>query len=243
MVWSPPHVLAVMGGLAIGLGIAGEFIRAERLGIIAQATARWGVRAVAATFLLAANFGQLPTALLVFYPERADRTLLFDPTPMTLLILLSGVMPAVMVWAVRAVGVAAFPALMGTTLALWGLQQAFHFAFTGPVAAALGYAFKVSPLLAWPFELTILAVALGPFVVLGPRIDRHPELAGALAGTFYAVAVQVGLILADAPARVNPGDALFSMLLGVVGAYAASQFAGWVRDLPGLILSPKPRTS
>lgn len=243
MVWSPPHVLFVVGSMAIGCGMAAAFIRAGRLNIVSQATVTWGVRTIVTAFLIAAYFGLVPTAMLVFHPEAADKTLLFEPTPMTLLILLSGVMPATMILAIRAVGVAALPVLMGTTIAFWCLQQAFHLVFTGPVAGVLGYAVKTTPLLAWPFELAVFAVAMAPLALIGPRLGRQPELAGAVAGAYYAVAVQLWLILADAPARVNPGVALFSILLGTVGAYAATWFADWIWAFAGLIPRTKPRTS
>lgn len=243
MVWSPPHVLFVVGSMAIGFGMAAEFVRAGRLGIVSQSTVTWAVRTMATAFLVAAYFGLVPTAMLVFHPENADKTLLFEPSPMTLLILMSGVMPATMVLAIRAVGVAAVPVLTGTTIGFWGLQQAFHLVFTGPVARVLGYAVKTTPLLAWPFELAVFVVAMAPLAAIGPRLGRQPEVAGAVTGAFYAVAVQLWLILADAPARVNPGVALFSILLGTVSAYASTWFADWIWGFSGLIPRTKPRTS
>ncbi|MGH2399653.1 MAG: hypothetical protein ACRDF6_07385, partial [bacterium] len=153
------------------------------------------------------------------------------------------VMPAMMVVAIRAVGVAALPVLVGTTLGLWGLQQAFHLIFTEPVAGVLGYAIKTTPLLAWPFELAVFLVAMVPLAVIGQRLGRQPELAGAVTGAFYAVAVQLWLILADAPARVNPGIALFSILLGTVSAYAGTWFGEWIWAVSGLIPRTKTRTS
>jgi len=141
------------------------------------------------------------------------------------------------------VGVAAVPVLTGTTIGFWGLQQAFHLVFTRPVAGVLGYAVKTTPLLAWPFELAVFVVAMAPLAAIGPRLGRQPEVAGAVTGAFYAVAVQLWLILADAPARVNPGVALFSILLGTVSAYAGAWFADWIWGFSGLIPRTKPRTS
>lgn len=242
-VWSPPHVFLVIGSLAIGLGMAAEFIRAGRQHLIAQSTVMWGVRMLGATFVVAGWFGLAPAAMLVFGIENTGTNTIFKPSIMTLLTLLSGVIPAMMVLAIRAVGTAGLHILMGTTIGLWLFQEAFHLTFTIPVALALGYVVNPELFGAWPFHTSVFVVGVAPLAVLGSRLVRQPEFAGAVAGAFYALAVQLGLILTGIPARVNPGMALFSILLGSASVYVTAWFSEWLWGVSGLIPSTKPRTS
>lgn len=226
--WSPPHVLFVLGGLVLGMGMAAAFVSAGRAGVISMQTVRWGVRTFGAVLVVACYFGLLPVARLVFYPEAGDKPLLFDPTPMALLGLLSGLMPAAAVLAARAGGRSGNQELILTTAGFWLVQQMFHLALTQPVAAGFGYAVKVTPFIGWQFEVVMFGMTLAPLVLVVLMGDRSPAVAGMLVGALYALEAYLALALTGAPWALTPDVALMSVLVGGVSAGLGAVLAGRV---------------
>lgn len=239
-IWSPPHVLFVLGGLTVALGTAMAFVRAGRDGVIPDALARTATGALVGVLLNAGYFGLLPGAVLILYPESAAGSMLrVLPSPYALAVIASLVMPAILLVSRGVLGRwrSGLGAVALTGFVFWTAQVLLHLALTLPVAAAFGYAIRPSRFPHWPFELAIFGAAVAPVVATSSLIRRWPSVGGAFSGVLFASEVQIGLHVLGVPAGINAWGFAACALFGSASGVAGTACGRWI----GNVIYSEPR--
>ncbi len=228
-VWSPPHVLFVLGGLIVGLGMATAFVRAARDGVVPDGLASVATRVFVGVLLTAGSFSFLPIAMLVFHPNLVVTSrLLFAPSPLMLAGFASLLMPAILLVSREVLGPSQLQRLATIGFAFWGGQQVLHLALTPPAAAIFGYVVNPVSFPRWPFELAFFAGAVAPVLVTSRFIATMPLGGGVLAGLLYAGQVHVVLSLLQLPAGIDVWGFAVCALLGAASGGAGLACGRWI---------------
>ncbi len=231
-IWSPPHVLFVLGGVTVALGTATAFVRAARDDIVPDALARAATGGFVGVLLNAAYFGLLPGVVLVLDPNSAaGSNLRVLPSPYALAAFASLVMPAILLISREAIRSSGLGAVALTGFVFWGAQVLLHLALTPPVAAALGYVVRPSSVLHWPFELAIYGAAVAPVLATSGLIRRWPSVGGAVAGVLFAGEAQIGLQGLGVPAGINAWGFVVCALFGSASGVAGRACGRWIGTL------------
>ncbi len=224
-IWSPPHVLAVLGGLGVALGLIVAFERAPRRHLLTHTQARrfsllvWG-GCVAATY-----FGALPAAMMAL---RGGSSFWFitDPSPYLVSVVSVLTVPPLVRVTTELLGRTGFVRVAAVGAGLWGLQELFSLIATPPVARGLGYLLRQEGSGGVLLHLVILGSLLIPAVIASQSRFRSPMIGGALLGGMYvaeAVAWRwwLGLRMGEADPFIITGIVFLSAATWTAGGWAA----------------------
>ncbi len=224
-IWSPPHVLAVLGALGLVLGLIVAFERAPRRRLLTPTQARrfsllvWGA-CVAATY-----FGVLPAAMLALQGGFSFWSIT-DPSPYLASALSVLTAPPLVRVTTKLLGRTGFVRVAAVGVGLWGLQELFGVIATPPVARSLGYVLRQERNGGVLLHLAILGYLLIPAVIASLSRFRSPTINGALLGGLYVAETLawrwwLGLRMVEADPFIITGIVLLSAATWTAGGWAA----------------------
>ncbi len=227
-IWSPPHVLGVVGGIIIGLGIMIALLHASRRQTLPSSWCHVGVLGIMASVLIAGFFGLVPAAVMAFLPKGATYRFFTTQNPYFAAVVASLTIPAVVTGTQRLLGKRGFEAVVIVALGLWSMQEAFHQAATPLVAEQLGYVLRPSGFVDLRFELLVLGFMLLPPLVANRLAVSRPVPAGALMGVLYVAEVAIGLGLVQRMGNFPALPVVVMITLGAISAGLGILCGDWI---------------
>ncbi len=193
-IWSPPHVLGVIGGIVIGLGTIIALMRSAPRRILPSSWGRAGVLGLVAGVLISAYFGLVPGAVMAFLPQGATYRFFTTNNPYFVSVIASLTIPVIVTGSRHVLGRRGFELAVTVGIGLWCIQEAFHQVATPIVAETFGYAVRHPYGL---FNLRFDLLVLG-FMVLPPMLANRlgpirPSAKGALIAILYTGEVAIWL--------------------------------------------------
>ncbi len=193
-IWSPPHVMGVIGGVIIGLGTIIALLHASRRHLLPRRWGRIGVLGIVASVLVSAYFGLIPGAVMAFTPQRATYRFFTTNNPYFVAVIATITIPVIVTGAQRVLGRRGFEFAAVVGVGLWCLQEAFHEVATPVVAGVFGYVVKHPyGILNLRFDLLVLGFMLLPPLVASRLAATQPWMAGSLLGVLYTAEVAIWL--------------------------------------------------
>ncbi len=223
-IWSPPHVLGVVGGITIGMGTIIALLHASRRRILPPAWSRGGVLGLVSATLISAYFGLVPGAVMAFLPQGGSYRFFFTNNPYFLSVIATLTIPVIVTGSRSVLGKRGFELAVAVGLGLWCLQEAFHQMATPVVAETFGYAvLRPYRLFNLQFNLLVLAFMVLPPVLANRVAAFRPWGTGALIGILYVAEVAIWL----AAAGNERGLSLFAVLAMIAVGALSARFGTW----------------
>ncbi len=233
-IWSPPHVLAVVGGILTIVGATITFIHATQRQVLPAPVTRAIAVFFLAAILVAVYFGLLPAATMAILPRGREFTFFTFTTPYFLAVLAALMLPALVTGSQAILGRGGFRTVAVVAGLLWSIQEAFHLLATPLVAAAYGYVVRSSPTSNLGFEVLVLGFALLPALALEPVVLSRPRIGGAALGAAYIIGVAVWLAVAGRMQAITPLGLSGVIVLSALSAAAGARGGRWIRHAADL---------
>ncbi len=228
-IWSPPHVLGVIGGVIIGLGTMIAVLQGQRRQILPPSWTRMALVMLLAGTLVAVYFGMMPAAVMAFHPQGAGFHFFTTSSPYFLAAVASLTAPAVVTGAQELLGRTGFEIAAAAGAVLWVVQQMFHLLATPFVAEQFGYVSRPAGFADLRFEVSVLGFVVLPGLLVNRVILRRPLTGGGLMGLLYIGEVAFGLgILGKAQPASGLGIAGV-IVLGLTSAAFGLRGGRWIR--------------
>ncbi len=222
-IWSPPHVLGVVGGIIIGLGTIIALLHASRR-ILPPAWGRAGVLGLVSAMLISAYFGLVPGAVMAFLPQGVSYRFFFTNNPYFLSVIATLTIPVIVTGSRSVLGKRGFELAVAVGLGLWCLQEAFHQMATPVVAETFGYAvLRPYRLFNLEFNLLVLGFMVLPPVLANRVAAIRPWGTGALIGILYVAEVAIWL----GAAGTERGLSLFAVVAMIAVGALSARFGTW----------------
>lgn len=229
-IWSPPHVLGVIGGIVIGIGTMIALMRAVPRRILPPSWGRGGVLGLLAAVLISAYFGLVPGAVMAFLPLGATYNFFTTKSPYFVSVIASLTIPVIVTGSPHLLGRRAFELAVLVGFGLWCLQEAFHQLATPIVAETFGYAVKHPyGLLDLRFNLLVLGFMILP-PLLANRVGAiRPTAKGAIIAVLYLGEVAIWLGAAGVERSLSVVTVVAIIVLGSLSALLGSWCGHLVR--------------
>jgi len=196
-IWSPPHVLGVVGGIIIGLGTIIALLHASRRRILHPAWGRAAVLGLVSGVLISAYFGLVPGAVMAFLPQGVKYRFFTTHNPYFVSVIATLTIPVIVTGSRHVLGKRGFELAVAVGLGLWCLQEAFHQMATPVVAEIFGYVVRHPyGLFNLEFNLLVLAFMVLPPMLANRVVAFRPWGTGALIGILYVAEVAIWLAAA-----------------------------------------------
>ncbi len=193
-IWSPPHVMGVVGGVTIGLGTMIGLLHATRRGVLPVTWGRAGVLGLVAGVFISAYFGLVPGAVMAFLPQGVDYRFFTTNNPYFVAVVASLTIPVIVTGSRSVLGKRGFELVVAVGVGLWCLQEAFHQMATPVVAETLGYVVRHPyGLFNLRFDLLVLGFMVLPPVLANRVVAFPPWVTGALIAVLYTTEVSIWL--------------------------------------------------
>lgn len=226
-IWSPPHVMGVLGGVIVGAGAVQALFEASRDGLLPRAVGEAMRKGFPATLLVAAYFGVLPAAALAFAPTRGHYAF-FSLTNPYIVAAIAALLVPPLVGIASSPGAGGWRLTVGVGVGLWLVQEVLPLAITPLAALMFHYRLRPNPFPDFWFEAIALIFMIAPALVTAPLIVRRPWLGGAMCGLGYAAAVGIGLALADLDLRLSVVAVMGPVTLGLIGGPVGVSVGRWL---------------
>ncbi len=226
-IWSPPHVMAILGGIVVGAGAVRALFEASRDGVLPPIVGKAIRRSFPAMLLVTAYFGVLPAAVLAFAPTQAKYAF-FNLTSPYIAAAIAALLVPTLIRIASSLGEGGWRLTVGVGVGWWVVQEAFALVVTPVVARMLDYRMRPNPFPDLKFDAIALAFMLIPALLTAPLIVRRPGLGGAVCGFAYMVAVGIGLTLAELDLRLSVAAVAGSVVIGLMSGLAGGQVGRWL---------------
>ncbi len=234
-IWSPPHVMGVIGGIIIGLGAVIALLHASRRQILPPGWGRVGVLGIVASVLISAYFGLVPGAVMAFTPQRETYRFFTTNNPYFVAVIATLSIPVIVTGAQRVLGRRGFELVAVVGIGLWCLQEAFHQVATPLVADVFGYVVRHPyGIFNLRFNLLVLGFMLVPPLAASRLAATQPWLAGALLGVLYTAEVGIWLSVVGADRSLSVLAVLTMLTLGAISAGFGTYCGQWIRRVAAL---------
>ncbi len=229
-IWSPPHVMGVVGGIIIGLGTMIALLHASHRQILPPGYGQIGILGIEASVLISAYFGLVPGAVMAFTPQGESYRFFTTQDPYFVAVVASAAIPAIVTGTRRVSGRHGFELAAVLALGLWCLQEAYHQVATPLVADVFRYVVRhpygLSNL---RLNLLVLGFMLMPPLMVNRLTFLQPLLAGGLIAELYAAGVALWL----AAVGVGRGPSILALAviitLGAISSKLGTFCGYWIR--------------
>ncbi len=226
-IWSPPHVMAILGGIVVGVGTVRALFEASRDGVLPPIAGKVVRRGFPAMLLVTAYFGVLPAVVLAFAPTRAKYAF-FNLTSPYIAAAIAALLVPTLIRIASSLGEGGWRLTVGVGVGWWVVQEAFALVVTPVVARMLDYWMRPNPFPDLKFDAIALAFMLIPALLTAPLIARRPGLGGAVCGFAYTVAVGIGLTLAELDLRLSFAAVAGPVAIGLISGLAGVHVGRWL---------------
>lgn len=226
-IWSPPHVMAILGGIIVGAGTVRALFEASRDGVLPPILGTAVKIGFPATLFVTAYFGVLPAAVLAFVPARVHYAFFNLRNPYVAAALAALLMPALIRIAASR-GRGGWQSMVGMGVGWWAVQEAFPLVATPVVSGMFGYRMRPYPFPNLKFDAIALAFMLVPALLTAPLIARRPGWGGAACGLSYAIATGIGLSLAGLDLRLSVAAMAGPPAIGLISGLAGVRISRWL---------------
>ncbi len=234
-IWSPPHVMGVVGGIIIGLGTLIALLHANRRQILFPPWGRTCVLGIVAGVIVAAYFGLVPAAVMAFLPEGENYRFFTTKSPYFVAVLASLTVPIIVTGVRRVLGRRGFELAALVGFGFWCLQEAFHQVVTPLVAEAFSYVVRHPyGLYNLRFDLLVLGFMMLPPLAVNRLAPGRPWFTGAFIALFYTAEVAAWLGLLGTERNLSVLTVVVISTLGALSAVSGSFCGQWIRRVAAL---------
>ena len=235
--WSPPHVLGVVGAIILTFGSVLGWRQARTRGVFPPRVCQSAEILLLAGYMVAAYYSLRAPVILAFRPDFPMPPFVVTTSPYVTAALASVMVPAVVLYG--RVALSRWWVDVGAVLAvvIWVVQEMLHRVLTPWVAAQAGTAMVLSRAPEARFGLLTLGFMLLPALAVNHTPLRRPGHLGVAMAGLYTAIVALWLAVIGAPASVSPAAVAVIVALGGLSGWAGAACARWIShvsevDLP-----------